>query len=273
MFNPASIQTGMVARDRDGERLGIISAVDAGGFFIGKGPHFLSDYRVAFSDVLDIDNDDVYLREAIANLSGSHTGTEFTARSATRTENLPLQHDLTGGLGVAPQGGLEPEPLAGARFQGSAPRTGGLGVAPQGGLEQPPAASARTQDSGQMRGGLGLHPRDLEQARMDSAKFQDHGQMRGGLGLHPRDLEQARMDSAKFQDHGRYDVGGGADVVTRPAAAGRERRSEDVISDVDPAAVVAVRQPPVVVERRAALDEDEAPRRDAPTDFDPNTRR
>ncbi|NMO20337.1 hypothetical protein HPC49_23160 [Pyxidicoccus fallax] len=230
MFNSANIQTGMVVRDRDGERLGTVSAVDAGGFFIGKGSHFLRDYRVAFSDVMDLDNDDLYLRDALADLPGPSTGMSVTARS----EDRPLQHDLTGGLGVAPQGGLEQTRTDGAMGQMS----GGLGVAPQGGLEQPPS--------------------------------QDAGQMRGGLGLNPRDLEQARMDSAKFQDHGQYDVG--AESTARPAATGRERRSEDLISDVDPA-VVAVRQPPVVVERRAALDEDEAPRRDAPSDFDPNTRR
>lgn len=236
MFNPANIQTGMVVRDRDGERLGLISAVDAGGFFIGKGSRFSSDYRVAFSDVMDRDGDDLYLRDALTDLPGLNTGMTVTARSGTFTEDLPLRHDLTGGLGVAPQGGLEDS----ARVQSAGQMTGGLGVAPQGGL--------------------------------DSVRGQDSGQLRGGLGLNPRDLEQARMDSAKFQDHGAYDVGAGADVVTRPAATGRERRSEDLVSDVDPA-VVAVRQPPVVVERRAALDEDEAPRRDAPTDFDPNTRR
>jgi hypothetical protein len=223
MFNPANIQMGMVVRDRDGERLGTVSAVDARGFFIGKGHHFSSDHRMAFSDVMDLDGDDIYLRESMASVPGAHAGTTVTARSTTVTtgrpmprDERPMYHDLTGGLG--------------------------------------------------------LEPRDLEEARMDSAKFQDHGQMAGGLGLHPRDLEQARMDSAKFQDHGRYDVGAGADATARPVAGGRERRGEDVIRDVDPA-VVAVRQPPVVVERRAALDEDEAPRRDAPSDVDPNTRR
>jgi hypothetical protein len=216
MFNPANIQMGMVVRDRDGERLGTVSAVDAGGFFIGKGHPFASDHRLAFSDVMDLDGDDVYLRESAASLTGGYTETTLTARATTVTAaEPPLHHDLTGGLG--------------------------------------------------------RESRDWERVPTDSARAQDsHPPMSGGLGLAPRDLEQARMDSAKFQDHGRYDVGAGA--TARPEPMERERRREDLISDVDPA-VVAVRQPPVVVERRAARDEDEAPRRDAPSDLDPSTRR
>ena len=185
MFNPASIHMGMTARDRDGEVLGTIIAVDAGGFFIGRSGYFARDYRVAFTDVMDLDGNDVYLREAVSNMPGINREALSGARRDMATPERTLQHDLT-----------------------------------------------------------------------------------GGLGLEPRDLEQARMDSAKFQDHGRYDVGAGA---TEPAAGERARRQDDLVSDVDPA-VVAVRQPPVVVERRAALDEEETPRREAPSDLDPNTR-
>jgi hypothetical protein len=211
MFSPANIHMGMTARDRDGERLGTIIAVDAGGFFVGKGPLFARDLRVAFPDVMELDRDDVYLREDAAHIPGVDAGALARGvRTDKAATDEALQHDLTGGLGVAPM--------------------------------------------------------ELEAARMDGAGRQDPGQFAGGLGLQPRDLEQARMDSAKFQDPGRYDVGTGS------AGAVRERRQEDVISDVDPA-VVAVRQPPVVVERRASVDEDAAPRRDALSDLDPNTRR
>ncbi|MCP3139279.1 hypothetical protein [Pyxidicoccus xibeiensis] len=168
MFNPANIQMGMTARDRDGERLGTIIAVDAGGFFIGQGGLFTRDCRVAFSDVTDIDRDDVYLREPLARLPGVRPDALGAGHAPRPAPGVALQHDLT-----------------------------------------------------------------------------------GGLGLQPGDLEQARMDSAKFQDHGRYDVGEG---------------------EVD-ASVVAVRQPSMGVEQRAARDEDALPRRDAPRDTDPGTRR
>ncbi len=211
MFNPANIQMGMTARDRDGERLGTIIAVDAGGFFIGRSGFFTRDYRVAFADVTDLDGDDVYLREAVSDLPGVNPEVLSGARRGVAAPDQALQHDLTGGLGVA--------------------------------------------------------PKDPDAARMDSARPQEPGPLAGGLGLQPRDLETARMDSARFQDHGRYNVGPGASAHVE-----REHRRDDLSSEADPA-VVAVRQPPVVVERRAALDEDEPPRREAPSGVDPDTRR
>jgi len=180
MFNPANIQMGMVVRDRNGERLGTIIAVDAGGFFLGKGARFTRDLRVGFADVMDLDGDDVYLRETLSSMPGVNAD----ARPDAAASDSVLHHDLTGGLGLA-----------------------------------------------------------------------------------PRDLEQARMDSAKFQDHGRYDVGAGTSA--RPPGGERE---DTLGRNVDPA-VVALRPPPGAGERRAALDDDEAPRREAPSDVDPNTRR
>jgi hypothetical protein len=181
MFNPANIQMGMTARDRDGEVVGTVIAVDAGGFFVGKSRYFTRDYRVAFGDVMDLDGDDVYLREAVSNLPGVNPEALSDERRSGAAPERALQHDLT-----------------------------------------------------------------------------------GGLGLEPGDLEQARMDSAKFQDHSRYDLGEGG-----PA---RAHRKDDLVSEVDPA-VVAVRQPSGGVERRAARDEDEPPRREAPSSRDPDARR
>ncbi|WP_205519608.1 hypothetical protein [Pyxidicoccus caerfyrddinensis] len=184
MFNPANIQMGMTARDRDGEVVGTVIAVDAGGFFVGKSRYFTRDLRVAFTDVMDLDGDDVYLREAVSNIPGVNREALSDERRGGAAPERALAHDLT-----------------------------------------------------------------------------------GGLGLEPRDLEQARMDSAKFQDHSQYSVGPGA-----TAHPERAHRKDDLVSEVDPA-VVAVRQPPGVVERRAAPDEDEPPRREAPSSRDPDTRR
>jgi hypothetical protein len=184
MFNPANIQMGMTARDRDGEVVGTVIAVDMGGFFVGKSSYFTRDQRMAFSDVMDLDGDDIYLREAVSNMPGVNPEALSDARRGGVAPERALQHDLT-----------------------------------------------------------------------------------GGLGLEPGDLEQARMDSAKFQAHGRYEFGPGA--TAHPA---RAHRKDDLVSEVDPT-VVAVRQPPVVVERRAAPDEDETPRREAPSNRDPDTRR
>ncbi|MCP3168409.1 hypothetical protein [Myxococcus qinghaiensis] len=100
MFNPADIQTGMTARDRDGENLGLVVSVDAAGFVIEKGGFFHRDYRVAFSDVSDIDRDDVYLREDLASLPGVRTDV-LEARGET-ARHVALYHDATGALGVAP---------------------------------------------------------------------------------------------------------------------------------------------------------------------------
>ncbi|MBZ4416218.1 hypothetical protein [Myxococcus sp. RHSTA-1-4] len=91
MFNPADIQRDMVVRDRDGERLGAITTVDAGGFFIEKGPYFTREYRVAFSDVMDLDGDDVYLRASLSDLPGINVG-------SVASPERPMRHDLTGGL-------------------------------------------------------------------------------------------------------------------------------------------------------------------------------
>ncbi|MFP2930458.1 hypothetical protein ACLESO_35720 [Pyxidicoccus sp. 3LG] len=166
MFSPANIQVGMTVRDRDGERLGAIISVDAGGFFLEKGGLFTRDYRVAFSDVTDIDRDDVYLRESLEEMPGVRASA-LTERYGRSTQGVALQHDLTGGLGLAPE--------------------------------------------------------DLEP----------------GASSH---------------------------------ANGRERRQEESISEGEPT-VVAVRQPPVMVERRAARDEDDLPRREALSDRDPTARR
>ncbi|WP_164015326.1 hypothetical protein [Pyxidicoccus trucidator] len=116
MFNPADIQMGMVARDRDGERLGTVIAVDAGGFFIGKGPFFARDLRVAFSEVLDLDGEDIYLREDVASLPGVNADVLSGARTDEAAPDRVLHHDLTGGLGLEPE---EPEQarMDSAKFQ------------------------------------------------------------------------------------------------------------------------------------------------------------
>ncbi|WP_426755016.1 hypothetical protein [Myxococcus sp. Y35] len=101
MFNPANIQMGMTARDRDGEKVGTIIAADAAGFFVGRGRLFTRDCRLSFSDVTDIDGDDVYLREELAQLPDLRPEALAPARRMATTAGLPLQHDLTGGLGWA----------------------------------------------------------------------------------------------------------------------------------------------------------------------------
>jgi hypothetical protein len=194
MFNPADIQKGMTVRDRDGEKLGTIVKVDPRGFTIEKGVVFLREYPVGFSDVTDVDGDDVYLRRDVASLpdaalleSAGRSSSSSDVRRAGDTREVPLSHDLT-----------------------------------------------------------------------------------GGLGLSPRDLEEARMDSAKFQDHGRYHVGAGEGSVSEDARA-RPRQAR--LGDTEPS-VVAVRPPPVVVERRVSVrEEEETVRRDASPDLDPSTRR
>ncbi|NOJ80290.1 hypothetical protein HNV28_18440, partial [Myxococcus xanthus] len=99
MFNPANIQMGMTARDRDGEEVGTIIAADAAGFFIGRGRLFTRDCRLSFSDVADIDGEDVYLREELSHLPDLKPEALAPARRTSTTAGLPLQHDLTGGLG------------------------------------------------------------------------------------------------------------------------------------------------------------------------------
>ncbi|NTX60922.1 hypothetical protein HUA74_09650 [Myxococcus sp. CA051A] len=100
VFNPADIQKGMTARDRDGENLGLIVSVDEMGFLIEKGSYFPRDHRVAFSDVSDIDRDDVYLREDLASLPGVRPDVLEARGEAAR--HAVLHHDATGALGVIP---------------------------------------------------------------------------------------------------------------------------------------------------------------------------
>ncbi|WP_342376479.1 hypothetical protein NVS55_34945 [Myxococcus stipitatus] len=99
MFNPADIQKGMTTRDRDGENLGSILSVDAAGFLIEKGQFFPRDYRVSFSEVTDIDGDDVYLREDLASLPGVRP--DVLAARGALSRPAPLRHDLTGALGAS----------------------------------------------------------------------------------------------------------------------------------------------------------------------------
>lgn len=99
MFNPADIQKGMTTRDRDGENLGSILSVDAAGFFIEKGQFFPRDYRVSFSEVTDIDGDDVYLREDLVSLPGVRP--DVLAARGVSSRPLPLHHDATGALGAS----------------------------------------------------------------------------------------------------------------------------------------------------------------------------
>ncbi|NVJ04625.1 hypothetical protein HUW63_05115 [Myxococcus sp. AM001] len=112
MFNPANIQMGMTARDRDGEKVGTIIAADAAGFFIGRGRLFTRDCRRSFSDVADIDGEDVYLREELSHLPDLKPEALAPARRASTTAGLPLQHDLTGGLGWAYDDADEEPPVS-----------------------------------------------------------------------------------------------------------------------------------------------------------------
>ena len=104
MFKPTDIQRGMTVRDRDGEALGGIVAVDPRGFTIGKGRIFEREYPVRFSDVEDLDGDDVYLRRDLASLPGA-----VLAEGALELEDgichpeathrpVAYTHDLTGAL-------------------------------------------------------------------------------------------------------------------------------------------------------------------------------
>ncbi|NNB89495.1 hypothetical protein HJC10_24965 [Corallococcus exiguus] len=104
MFKPTDIQRGMTVRDRDGEALGGIVAVDPRGFTIGTGRIFEREYPVRFSDVADLDGDDVYLRRDLASLPGA-----MLAEGALELEDdhchpdrahrpVAYTHDLTGAL-------------------------------------------------------------------------------------------------------------------------------------------------------------------------------
>lgn len=103
MFKPADVQRGMTVRDRDGEALGGIVAVDPRGFTIGKGRVFGKEYPVRFSDVADLDGDDVYLRRDLAHLPGAvlaEGGADEDAVEDTVKPQRPVAytHDLTGAL-------------------------------------------------------------------------------------------------------------------------------------------------------------------------------
>ena len=103
MFKPADVQRGMTVRDRDGEALGGIVAVDPRGFTIGKGRVFGKEYPVRFSDVADLDGDDVYLRRDLAHLPGAVLAEgsvdEDAAEDPVKPERpVAYTHDLTGAL-------------------------------------------------------------------------------------------------------------------------------------------------------------------------------
>ncbi|WP_375742198.1 hypothetical protein NR800_23345 [Corallococcus interemptor] len=109
MFKPTDIQRGMVVRDRDGEALGGIVAVDPRGFTIGKGRIFEREYPVRFSEVDDLDGDDVYLRRDLASLPGAILAegaldlddeARHAMEDASHAPHRPVvyTHDLTGAL-------------------------------------------------------------------------------------------------------------------------------------------------------------------------------
>ncbi|RKH00481.1 hypothetical protein D7V97_30275 [Corallococcus sp. CA053C] len=109
MFKPTDVQRGMTVRDRDGEALGGIVAVDPRGFTIGKGRVFEKEYPVRFSDVADLDGDDVYLRRDLAHLPGAvlvegeadeDAPDAVEAADDTLKPQRPVAytHDLTGAL-------------------------------------------------------------------------------------------------------------------------------------------------------------------------------
>nr|WP_242544259.1 hypothetical protein [Corallococcus sp. NCSPR001] len=95
----------MTVRDRDGEALGGIVAVDPRGFTIGKGRIFEREYPVRFSDVDDLDGDDVYLRRDLASLPGAVLTAgalelDDDSRHGLHASRRPVAytHDLTGAL-------------------------------------------------------------------------------------------------------------------------------------------------------------------------------
>lgn len=109
MFKPTDIQRGMTVRDRDGEELGGVVAVDPRGFTIGKGHILEREYPVRFSDVADLDEDDVYLRRDLASLPGvvlaegaldlnEETRHDMEDASHARHQPTGYTHDLTGAL-------------------------------------------------------------------------------------------------------------------------------------------------------------------------------
>ncbi|GMU06924.1 hypothetical protein [Corallococcus caeni] len=104
MFKPTDIQRGMTVRDRDGEALGGIVAVDPRGFTIGKGRIFEREYPVRFSDVADLDGDDVYLRRDLASLPGATLAAgaldleDDKCHPGAAHRPVAYTHDLTGAL-------------------------------------------------------------------------------------------------------------------------------------------------------------------------------
>ncbi|HZI10856.1 MAG TPA: hypothetical protein VE153_10740 [Myxococcus sp.] len=109
MINPANIQKGMAVRDRDGEPLGTVIEVDAGGFLIDKGRLFTRDHRATFAEVMDIDRDDVYLRQDLASMP------DLTAEALSRRRGA-AREPLSGGLGLRPRD-LEQARMDSAKFQ------------------------------------------------------------------------------------------------------------------------------------------------------------
>ncbi|RKH13646.1 hypothetical protein D7X74_21550 [Corallococcus sp. CA047B] len=101
MFKATDIQRGMTVRDRDGEALGGIVAVDPRGFTIGKGRVFEKEYPVRFCDVADLDGDDVYLRRDLAHLPGAvlaEGGADEDDSALKPHRPVAYTHDLTGAL-------------------------------------------------------------------------------------------------------------------------------------------------------------------------------
>ncbi|RYZ42772.1 MAG: hypothetical protein EOO71_06595 [Myxococcaceae bacterium] len=101
MFKSTDIQRGMTVRDRDGEALGGVVAVDPRGFTIGKGRVFEKEYPVRFSDVADLDGEDVYLRRDLAHLPGAvlaEGGADEDDNALKSHRPVAYTHDLTGAL-------------------------------------------------------------------------------------------------------------------------------------------------------------------------------
>nr|WP_227027564.1 hypothetical protein [Corallococcus soli] len=88
----------MTVRDRDGEALGGIVAVDPRGFTIGKGRAFETEYPVRFSDVAELDGDDVYLRRDLAHLPGAVLAERGADDAPAPHRPVAYTHDLTGAL-------------------------------------------------------------------------------------------------------------------------------------------------------------------------------
>ncbi|MBU8895576.1 hypothetical protein KRR26_08160 [Corallococcus sp. M34] len=103
MAKPADIRTGMTVRDRDGERLGDIVAVDARGMTLEEGAPCGREHPLPWSEVTAIDGEDVYLGKDLASLPPSLPG-NLKSRWADRLHWLGwgrprrFVHELTGAL-------------------------------------------------------------------------------------------------------------------------------------------------------------------------------